>query len=172
MSVATIDHNEKFYEDADNVYFKSGRYSQWYLDAPFTDCDGKSYNCNEQYMMAKKAEIFNDKETHDLIMATKEPKEQKKLGRSVKNFNEDEWNKVADSVVYNANLLKFTQNDDLYQMLMKTNDKLIVECSPYDSIWGNGLNITDTLKTDMDSWPGTNRLGKAIMRVRETLQNC
>ena len=57
-------------------------------------------------------------------------------------------------------------------MLVKTNDKLIVECSPYDSIWGNGLNITDTLNTNMENWPGTNRLGKAIMRVRETLQNC
>jgi predicted NAD-dependent protein-ADP-ribosyltransferase YbiA (DUF1768 family) len=58
MSVATIDHNEKFYEDADNIYFKSGRYSQWYLDAPFTDCDGVTYNCNEQYMMAKK-DVYN-----------------------------------------------------------------------------------------------------------------
>jgi ribA/ribD-fused uncharacterized protein len=166
-------HNEKFYEDRDTIYFKSGPYSQWYLDAPFRDCDGVEYNCNEQYMMAKKAETFDDKETLNLIMATKEPKEQKKLGRSVKNFNEVKWNEVADHVVYNANLLKFTQNDDMYNMLMKTNDKLIVECSPYDSIWGNGLNITDTLKMpDMDKWPGTNRLGKAIMRVRETLQKC
>jgi ribA/ribD-fused uncharacterized protein len=123
-------------------------------------------------MMAKKAQTFDDKETYDLIMAAKEPKEQKKLGRSVKNFNETEWNKVADRIVYDANLLKFTQNNDLYNMLVKTNDKLIVECSPYDSIWGNGLNITDTLKTNIDLWPGTNRLGKAIMRVRETLQNC
>jgi ribA/ribD-fused uncharacterized protein len=168
---AVIDHNEKFYEDATGVYFKSGKYSQWYLDAPFIDCDRVKFNCNEQYMMAKKAKHFNDIETYDLIMAEKEPKEQKKLGRSVRNFNEAEWNTVADRIVYDANMLKFTQNNDLYNMLVKTNDKIIVECSPYDSIWGNGLNITDTLKTDMEKWPGTNRLGKAIMRVRETLQN-
>ena len=166
---AVIDHNEKFYEDADTVYFKSGPYSQWYLDAPFIDCDGIYYNCNEQYMMAKKAETFNDKNTYDLIMAAKEPKEQKKLGRSVKNFDADKWNTVADRVVYNANLLKFTQHPELEEMLIKTNDKLIVECSPYDSIWGNGLNITDSLAIPVDKWIGTNRLGKAIMNVRDVL---
>jgi ribA/ribD-fused uncharacterized protein len=166
----SADHNEKFLEDADGVYFKSGIYSQWFLDAPFVDSEGIEYNCNEQYMMAKKALIFNDKKTYDLIMAAKEPKEQKKLGRSVANFNEDIWNDVADRVVYNANLLKFSQHPELETMLIKTNDKIIVECSPYDKIWGNGMNITDTLKTPMDNWNGTNRLGKAIMRVRETLQ--
>jgi ribA/ribD-fused uncharacterized protein len=170
--MSAADHNEKFYEDANGVYFKSGPYSQWFLDAPFIDTEGIEYNCNEQYMMAKKAQHFKDYETYNLIMAEKQPKEQKKLGRSVKNFDEDEWNTVADRIVYDANLMKFSQHPELELMLVKTNDKLIVEASPYDKIWGIGLNITDALNTPIDQYPGTNRLGKAIMRVRETLQSC
>jgi hypothetical protein len=73
-------------------------------------------------------------------------------------------------VVYRANFAKFSQNEDLRRKLLSTGSKIFVECSPYDKIWGNGLNITDTLHTHPDFWKGTNRLGKAIMKVRETLR--
>ena len=165
-----MSNDEKFYENETGVYFKSNYPSQWYI-APFI-IDEIKYNCCEQYMMAMKARLFQDKETEILIMEATEPKEQKKLGRSVKNFNNDEWNKIADDIVFKANQAKFTQNHDLKEKLLNTGDKIIVECSPYDAIWGNGLNITDTLNTPMENWKGTNRLGKAIMKVRNFLHNC
>jgi len=161
------EHNEKFFENDTGVYFKSLYPSQWYI-IPFT-IEDITYNCCEQYMMSEKAKFFNDMETNDLIMNAFEPKDQKKLGREVKNFNEVEWNKVADEIVFKANLAKFSQNPDLKKKLLETGTKIFVECSPYDKIWGNGLNITDTLNTHPDNWLGTNRLGKAIMRVREVL---
>jgi|UniRef100_A0A6C0LGB5 hypothetical protein len=163
-------HNEKFYENEAGVYFKSGYPSQWFI-SHFV-IDDVEYNCCEQYMMAQKAVVFEDFESHFRIMNLAEPKEQKSIGRLVKNFDEDKWNAVADEVVYKANLAKFSQNPELRQKLLETNDKIFVECSPYDKIWGNGLNISETLVTPMNEWKGTNRLGKAIMRVRATLQEC
>ena len=160
--------DEKFYENEAGVYFKSSYPSQWFL--AFFTIDGVLYNCCEQRMMHAKAIYFGDHETAKKIMATSEPKEHKQLGREVKNFNEDDWNDVADDIVYEANLAKFSQNEDLKQTLLATGDKIFVECSPYDKIWGNGLNITDTLKTFAANWKGSNRLGKAIMRVRDTLK--
>lgn len=160
--------DEKFYENEVGVYFKSSYPSQWFL--AFFTMNGILYNCCEQRMMHAKALFFGDDETADKIMATSEPKEQKQFGREVKNFNDDDWNKVADDIVYDANLAKYSQNAELKETLLATGDKMFVECSPYDKIWGNGLNITDTLNTFVDNWKGTNRLGKAIMRVRETLK--
>lgn len=161
------EHNEKFFENETGVYFKSQYPSQWYI-SPFI-VEGDNYNCCEQYMMAKKADFFKDEKTKVLIMNATEPKEHKSLGRQVKNFDENEWNKVADEIVFQANLAKFSQNPQLKQKLLETKDKIFVECSPYDKIWGNGLNITDTLNTHPDKWLGTNKLGKAIMKVREVL---
>lgn len=160
-------HNEKFFENETGVYFKSSYPSQWYISS-FT-IDDITYNCCEQYMMSEKAKYFNDMETYDLIMKATEPKEHKSLGRQVKNFDEVKWNIIADDIVFKANLAKFSQNSNLKQTLIDTGDKIFVECSPYDKIWGNGLNITDTLKTSPDNWTGTNRLGKAIMKVREVI---
>jgi ribA/ribD-fused uncharacterized protein len=161
-------HNEKFFENETGVYFKSLYPSQWFIKSFVID--KITYNCCEQYMMAEKARFFKDQETLILIMNATEPKEQKSQGRKVKNFNDDEWNQVADEIVFQGNLAKFSQNQDLKQLLLSTGDKMFVECSPYDKIWGNGLNITDTLNTTPENWLGTNRLGKAIMRVREVLR--
>ena len=120
--------------------------------------------------MVAKARTFGDLETEKLILNEVEPKEQKKLGRKVVNFDEGKWNMVADDIVFKGNLAKFSQNEDLKRLLLATGDKEIVECSPYDEIWGNGLNITDTLRIPKDEWKGTNRLGKALMRVRNELR--
>ena len=38
--------------------FWGGPFSQWY-PSPF-EVEGTKYNCTEQYMMAKKAELFGD----------------------------------------------------------------------------------------------------------------
>jgi len=161
-------YNEKFYENDNGVYFKSNYPSQWY-ESIFI-IDGKEYNCCEKYMMEQKALYFNDIEIAEMIMNTNDPKEHKQLGRNVKNFDEYKWNMVADEIVYKANLAKFSQNAELKNKLLATGGKMFVECSPYDRIWGNGLNITDTLKTPMIEWLGTNRLGLAIMKVRNTLR--
>ncbi len=160
--------DEKFYENENGVYFKSNWPSQWYI-SNFV-MDGITYNCCEKRMMHQKAILFEDDESAKLILATDEPKEQKNLGRNVKNYNDEKWNEVADAVVFYANLSKFSQNENLKKLLLDTGDKIIVECSPYDSIWGNGLNISDTLKTAEKDWKGKNRLGKAIMKVRSALR--
>lgn len=42
-------------------------------------------------MMSKKAELFGDMEIRDRIMATGHQAEIKKLGRKVRNFDEQVW---------------------------------------------------------------------------------
>ncbi len=161
--------NEKFYMNDDGVYFVSGYLSQWHV-APMV-IDDITYNCCEKRMMYMKAIKFNDEIRANLILASEDPKEIKKLGREVINFDDAVWDIIADDVVFDANIAKFSQNEDLRKLLLDTGDRMIVECAPYDCRWGNGLNITDTLKTSPEEWKGTNRLGKILMRVREILKN-
>lgn len=160
--------DEKFFENNNYVLFKSGYPSQWYPSEFMVD--GIKFNCCEQYMMYRKALLFNDMETAELILLESDPKNIKQLGRLVRNFDGDTWNNIADEVVFTGNYAKFSQNPALYEKLVETGNKEFVECSPYDRIWGNGMNITDTLKTPKAEWLGTNRLGLAIIRVRQALE--
>ena len=156
--------------DLPPVLFHSGPYSQWSKShKPFT-ISGKSYVCCEQYMMAQKAKLFEDYEIMKQIMSTNNCKEQKQLGRRVKNFDQKIWEENCDEIVYQGNLAKFSQNDELKQMLLATGNQLIAEAAPNDTIWGIGLHENDPDALDPRLWEGQNRLGNAIMRVREELK--
>lgn len=141
-------------------------FSQWY-PSKFMDSDGREYNCCEQYMMYKKALLFGDNDTAKQILATTNPQQIKQLGRQVKHFDENVWNEVKFDIVVEGNTYKFSQNENLKKILMKTNKKIIVEASPYDAIWGIGFAEKDAIKNE-HKW-GENLLGKAIMKVRDGL---
>jgi hypothetical protein len=68
-------------------------------------------------------------------------------------------------------MAKFGQNSRLKATLLSTENKIIVEASPYDTIWGIGLYHEDDRVLDEKNWKGMNLLGKALMEVREKLRD-
>jgi len=130
--------------------------------------DNLTYKNAEQYMMAKKALLFNDEENFQKIMNEENPKKIKAFGRKVKNFNPDIWDDKAERFVYEANLAKFSQNKDLKSFLLST-EGILVEASPYDKIWGIGLSAQDERALKRETWEGENKLGFVLTRVREVL---
>lgn len=150
------------------IFFWGHAFSQWAI-RPMT-IDGVEYNCCEQYMMAEKAKLFGDTAVLAKIMAEKNPERQKSLGREVRGFVEAKWNAIARDVVYKGNYHKFSQNADCRELLKNSGDKVIVEASPTDTIWGIGLSEWDARATDPKRWRGTNWLGECIMKARDTLR--
>lgn len=149
------------------IFFWDGPFSQW-EPAEF-EIDDVTYNCAEQYMMARKAKMFGDEDTYDRIMEEDSPREQKKLGRSVKGFDAERWNNVAREIVYEGNYAKFTQNPELLDKLLATRGTTLVEASPYDCIWGIGMAEGDPGIEDRNNWRGTNWLGEILTGLRQDL---
>jgi ribA/ribD-fused uncharacterized protein len=152
-----------------HVFFWNGIYSQWHK-APMT-IDGVQYNCCEQYMMHQKALTFGDLEISEEVLQTSNPKDQKGLGRQIKSFNKDKWDSVCLGIVYKGNLEKFRQNPDLLAELLSTGDRLLVEASPFDKIWGIGMAEEDPGVDDPANWKGLNLLGWSITLVKQQLKN-
>lgn len=148
------------------IFFLKGPLSQWY-QSNFVE-NGILFKCCEQYMMYYKAILFEDLQIAKKILEAKKPSEQKSLGRLVKNFNEEKWNQYKEHVVYRGNYLKFTQNEELKQMLKATGTFILVEANKHDRIWGIGMYNDDSNILKEELW-GQNLLGKALMRVREQL---
>lgn len=158
----------KKYENFTFFYKTRNPFSNWY-PAEFVDIDGNEYNCSEQFMMAEKARCFDDQETLKRILSSSDPKEQKELGRKVKNFDSKIWDINARDAVYRGCKLKFTQNNDLLEELLSTKGTLLVEASPYDKIWGIGLAEDNPLIHDPKNWQGKNWLGEVLTILRDDL---
>ncbi|KAE8452326.1 hypothetical protein EG329_001026 [Mollisiaceae sp. DMI_Dod_QoI] len=152
--------------------------SQWYL-SPFTEPAIKThYKTAEQYMMHRKALLFNDPAIASQILATTSPKAQKSLGRKVKNFDQKVWEAERLKIVEEGTYLKFKFGSDrgewegekvgLRERLLGTSERELVEASPMDRTWGIGFTerFADERRED---W-GLNLLGVALMSVRERLR--
>lgn len=148
--------------------FYDGVFSNWY-QAPFY-LFGKTFNCIEQYMMYQKALLFKDFETAEKIMQSSSPRRQKELGREVKGFDKELWDRCSRAHVYDACYSKFTQNPDLKEKLMATKGTTLVECSLEDKIWGIGFHEYSPECRDRSKWLGTNWLGETLTRLRKDFE--
>lgn len=142
--------------------------SQWF-PAPF-EVDGQLYATAEHFMMAEKARLFGDLEMRSRILAATHPNQAKSLGRQVNGFDEAIWNANSWDIVVRANLAKFRQNPPLQEFLRQSGARVLVEASPLDRLWGIGLHRDDPRAQDPRQWEGENRLGFALMEVRQACQ--
>lgn len=131
--------------------------------------DGETFNSTEQYFHYMKAVTFGDKVRARAILNSSNPWEQKKLGRAVKNFDENVWNSVCENVMLKGNLAKFSQNEHLKRLLSETAGATLVEASPTDKKWGIGMSKTHPDALNRNKWKGLNLMGKVLETVRKQL---
>lgn len=142
--------------------------SQWFESA--FEVDGAVYPTAEHYMMAEKARLFADDAALRRVLEAPNPGAAKAAGREVRGFDEREWVERRRSIVIAGNWAKFSQNPSLGEFLSGTGERILVEASPVDGLWGIGLAATDPAAENPNAWNGLNLLGFALMQVRERLR--
>ncbi len=159
----------KFMKTTDKyVFFWHGPFSNWH---PAHVMLGDHIFANsEQAFMYLKAIFFGDSETGRLICKAATPKDAKDLGRQIKNYNDAAWTDVREKFMLDCCLAKFAQSEELKRELLATGDRILVEASPIDKVWGIGLAEDAPGVEDEANWQGQNLLGKVLMEVRERLK--
>ncbi|MFC9912001.1 NADAR family protein [Streptomyces sp. NPDC059862] len=143
--------------------------SQWW-PSPFT-VDDVEYATAEHWMMAAKARLFEDAEAERRVLAAAHPAQAKKAGRLVRGFDESIWERERFGIVVEGSVHKFGAHADLREYLLNTGERVLVEASPVDRIWGIGLAADDEAASDPERWRGPNLLGFALMEARERLRS-
>lgn len=157
-----------------HVYFWGDFPSNWFPSPFVVERDGKKleFSNAEQYFMYEKAMAFGDEDiAMRILFEGSDPRQAKSLGRKVKNYNDEVWNKMRYQVMLYANMQKYLQNKDLQEKLLseELKGKGFVEASPVDGIWGIKCSEEDA-KDDESNWNGLNLLGKVLDEVRATIR--
>ena len=130
-----------------------------------------TFNCSEQYFMWRKAMLFDPENQTFLkrLLEETNPVQIKKFGRLVKNFNGKIWDQEKYSIMLRTQFLKFSQNQELLDILLSTGDHILAEASPVDNIWGIGMTASEAKTKTQKYWKGLNLLGSALMETRKFL---
>jgi len=156
-------HTQKDENTIDNACF-----SQWF-PSPFY-VDDILYKTAEHWMMAGKARLFGDDHYLQAILDSEKPGQAKAFGRKIKGFDQDTWIDHASSIVIQGNVEKFLKHPDMKQHLLNTGNKILVEASPLDFIWGIGMGKNHKDLMDPTKWRGKNLLGFALMEARDIIR--
>lgn len=135
--------------------------------APFTVA-GISYPTAKHWMMTQKAVLFNAVGLVEQILAAP-ANELTELGRTIRGFDQEVWDREKYGIVVAGNLHKFQANPDLLELLLSTEGAILVNAAAHDDIWGTGINAQHQNITKPDQWYGQNLLGFALMEVRTRL---
>lgn len=131
-----------------------GIFSNFYKCGFFID--GKYWPTAEHFFQAQK---FNDEALREKIRKLSSPMDAAILGRDRANTLRDDWEGMKDNIMRLAVMEKFKQNDEARDILLATNDLVLVEHTKNDSYWGDGGDGS-----------GKNMLGNILMETRNILR--
>lgn len=117
---------------------------------------GNSWPTSEHYFQAQK---FAGTDHEEAVRQAERPKEAANMGRDRKRPLRADWESVKDQIMLEVVRAKFSQHDDLKEILLGTGTAKLVEHTANDSYWGDGGDGS-----------GRNRLGEILVQVREELR--
>lgn len=126
-----------------------------FIACPF-ELKGKIWKTAEHYFQAQKFAGTAHEEELRLVAS---PMVVARMGRSRQRPLRKDWEKVKDDIMREALRAKFTQHEDLKNILLETGDAHLIEHTKNDSYWADGGDGS-----------GKNMLGILLMELREELK--
>jgi hypothetical protein len=117
---------------------------------------GRTWPTSEHYFQARK---FESPEDQEAVRQARTPMLAARMGRDRKRKLRRDWESIKVSVMREAVRAKFTQHEDLSQLLLDTGDARLIEHTDQDDYWGDGGDGS-----------GKNMLGRILMEIREELR--
>ena len=158
-----------------------------------TDTQGKCHTRTANHDQFRQAAAFRDTRSYSKILSAVSPAEAKRLGRAVRGFDEERWERLVCAVAKEVVAQKFAKVEGCAAQLRGTGSRVLAEASETDRIWGIGMRfVSCTILAGIwvailqecqrgscgqdhpdcaipGRWRGSNVLGWALMEARAAL---
>jgi len=140
-----------------HFYSVDDEYGEFSNFAPFSIVlNKKKWPTSEHFFQAQK---FIEPKDQEQIRRANSPLLAARLGRDRKKKLRKDWEAVKISIMRQALLAKFTQHEELRQLLLSTGNAALIEHTENDDYWGDGGDGT-----------GKNMLGRLLVEIRGRLR--
>ncbi|EFP00052.1 hypothetical protein CRE_18939 [Caenorhabditis remanei] len=132
----------------------------------------KHFSCSEQYYMYNKASLLEDRQLMKSVLEADNPRAMKSMCSkgALNGWSDSVWNEHKENVMYIGSCAKYRASQHLRYALFLTTGSKLVECAPFDNVWGIGIDLKEAVSNESVSIrSGMNLLGKILDRVREEL---
>lgn len=133
--------------------------------------NGLHFKTMIHFLEYHKAKMFGEFEIISLVLSAKSSAE---CTMYMRELNYDElvkwYNEIGD-IFYEGLKCKFSQNPYLSSMLVRSNDVDLVYCDGQDGHFGIGITRHEATRIKSNKWPGKNRLGKDLVRLRHQIES-
>ncbi len=137
-----------------NFYFVDEDFGEFSNFAAYPiELDGQTWPTAEHYFQAQK---FAGTDHAEAVRLEPSPMKAAKMGRDRSRPLRPDWDAVKDDIMRTAVEAKFTQHEELRNLLRSTGQATLVEHTKNDAYWGDGGDGT-----------GQNMLGKILMELRD-----
>ena len=134
--------------------------------------DNVKYNSSEQFIMRQKCLLAGDDDIAKKVMMENSPVTQKHLGKSIKHFEKNKWEKEAKSLIRAGIREKVVQNTYIKKLLISTGKRRIAEANGFDRLFAIGYNLEDERAWDIKNWGrGQNIMGALLEEIRDELMD-
>ncbi|XP_061177754.1 uncharacterized protein LOC133186538 [Saccostrea echinata] len=124
---------------------------------------GENHRSAEHAFQITKAIRNGDLVAAEKIRSATTALDAKRIGDCISK--NESWEKEKTEVMSTIIDAKASQIKPFQEALQKCGPKSIIAEATYDDFWGTGINISATLKTNPEAWPGKNMLGTIIKDI-------
>jgi len=125
--------------------------------------NGVYMRTSEHHLMRAKALLMGDQVAAGCIMAAPTALAAKRIGRTVRPWNQGLWDENCDQIMEDILVAKFNYTPDMREYILGIKGHFY-EASPRDKVWGIGIGVKQAEAGKPHN--GHNKLGRALDRAR------
>ena len=129
---------------------------------------GTEYKSSEHAYQAQKASMCARPDIAEEIINASSAFQVKQISKRIGCSKS--WDQENEKILEKVVRAKVASDVSVKDYLLQTGDKVLAEAVPHDSFWGTGLTKEATMHTAKEAWPGQNKMGQIMMRIRKELQ--